>query len=82
MLNKIKELNNMFIAESSRDNKKTLREKRLSNILFANGQELTEAGWEYAKLRLKEMTVLEAAVDINKSQNNGWSGSTLLFVEC
>lgn len=72
----------MFIAESSRDNKKTLREKRLSNILFANGQELTEAGWEYAKLRLKEMTVLEAAVDINKSQNNGWSGSTLLFVEC
>ena len=73
----------MFIKESQRDNRETLREKRLANILFANGQELTEAGWAFARKSLEHRTPLDAAVDINFFQNNGCarSGDQLLFVE-
>ena len=71
----------MYKSESQSDNRKTLREKRLSNILFANSQELTEEGWKFARKSLELRTPLEAAVDINTTQNNMLSSSPLLFVE-
>lgn len=73
----------MFIKESQRDNRETLREKRLANILFANGQEMTEAGWAFARKSLETRTPLEAAVDINYFHNNGAARSqgNLLMVE-
>ena len=62
-----------------------LRERKrylkLIAILFANGQELTEAGTEFALDSLDTRTPLDAAVDITDTQNNMSSDSPLLFVE-
>tara|TARA_R110001606_G_scaffold372049_1_gene529045 strand:- start:34 stop:240 length:207 start_codon:yes stop_codon:yes gene_type:complete len=62
-----------------------LRERKrylkLIAILFANGQELTEVGRNFAITSLEERTPLEAALDINFTQNNMNSSSALLFVE-
>tara|TARA_R110000772_G_scaffold178227_1_gene289638 strand:+ start:190 stop:423 length:234 start_codon:yes stop_codon:yes gene_type:complete len=76
MLNKIKELNNM--TNELRERKRYLK---LIAILYANGQELTKEGEAFAINSLEERTPLEAAVDINFSQNNSWSNAPKLFVE-
>lgn len=62
-----------------------LRERKrylkLIAILFANEQELTKAGEEFAIKSLEWRTPLEAALDINFTQNNMNSSSPKLFVE-
>ena len=62
-----------------------LRERKrylkLIAILFANRQELTKTGEAYAFKSLEEHTPLEAALDINLTQNNMKSRPALLFVE-
>ena len=54
---------------------------KLIAILFANGQELTKEGEEFALKSLEWRTPLEAAVDINFTQDNFNSSQGLLFVE-
>ena len=50
----------------SRERKRYLK---LIAILFANGQELTEVGINFAIASLEERTPLEAALDINSKQH-------------
>ena len=54
---------------------------KLVAILFANGQEMTEKGEEFALKSLEWKTPLEVAADINSTQNNFNSSQGLLFVE-
>ena len=54
---------------------------KLVAILFANGQELTKKGEEFALKSLEWKTPLEVAADINSTQNNFNSSQGLLFVE-
>ena len=61
--------------------RETKRYLKLIAILFANGQELTKEGEEFALKSLEWRTPLEAAVDINFTQNNFNSSQSLLFVE-
>ena len=61
--------------------RETKRWLKLVAILFANGQELTKEGEEFALKSLEWRTPLEAAVDINFTQNNFNSSQGLLFVE-
>jgi|TARA_R110001599_G_scaffold75482_3_gene207149 hypothetical protein len=61
--------------------RETKRYLKLIAILFANGQELTKEGEEFALKSLEWRTPLEAAVDINFTQNNFNSSQGLLFVE-
>tara|TARA_R110002110_G_scaffold310240_3_gene523677 strand:+ start:719 stop:964 length:246 start_codon:yes stop_codon:yes gene_type:complete len=61
--------------------RETKRYLKLIAILFANGQELTKKGEEFALKSLEWRTPLEAAVDINFTQNNFNSSQGLLFVE-
>jgi hypothetical protein len=61
--------------------RETKRYLKLIAILFANGQELTKEGEEFALKSLEWRTPLEAAVDINFTQDNFNSSQGLLFVE-
>ena len=61
--------------------RETKRWLKLVAILFANGQELTKEGEEFALKSLEWRTPLEAAVDINFTQDNFNSSQGLLFVE-
>ena len=54
---------------------------KLVAILFANGQEMTKKGEEFALKSLEWKTPLEVAADINSTQNNFNSSQGLLFVE-
>ena len=71
----------MNAATTDFEMKERKRYLRLLAILFANSQELTEAGVEFAMEVLKKQTPLETACIINHHQNNILANAPKLFVE-